>query len=153
MIDSIARTADIAAGCSHRLTWFAYKSACGSRGAKITEDDFARLASMVREASEFLVAAGQMAAPPTYFEQVAAIGLCYFRDCGADLAVLEVGLAGGSTRRTRWIESSRWLLRSTSIIRTYSAPQLKRSPLRKPRSLYPDAAVIGRQHTPSPVTC
>ena len=94
MIDSIARTA------GHRCALFTsphlvrIQERMRFRGREITEDDFARLASMVRAASEFLVASGQLAAPPTFFEQVAAIALCYFRDCGADLAVLEVGLGG-----------------------------------------------------------
>ena len=94
MIDSIARTA------GHRCALFTsphlvrIQERMQFRGREITEADFANLASMVRKASEFVVAGGQLAAPPTFFEQVAAIALCYFRDCGADLAVLEVGLGG-----------------------------------------------------------
>ncbi|MEK6323891.1 MAG: folylpolyglutamate synthase/dihydrofolate synthase family protein [Acidobacteriota bacterium] len=64
------------------------------RGREITETDFAKLASTVREASEALVAAGQLDAPPTFFEQITAIALCYFQECEAKLAVLEVGLGG-----------------------------------------------------------
>jgi dihydrofolate synthase / folylpolyglutamate synthase len=94
MIDSIARVA------GHRSALFTsphlirIQERIRFRGAEISEADFARLSSMVREAGEFLAASGQLAAPPTFFEQVAAIALCYFRDCEAELAVLEVGLGG-----------------------------------------------------------
>src|SRR4029453_5205919 len=64
------------------------------RGRDITEADFARLASVVRKASEELVSSGNLDAPPTFFEQVTAIALCNFQECEAELAVLEVGLGG-----------------------------------------------------------
>lgn len=63
-------------------------------GGEIAEADFARLASTVRKASEALVTAGRLDAPPTFFEQVTAIALCYFKEREAKLAVLEVGLGG-----------------------------------------------------------
>jgi len=61
---------------------------------EISEAEFARVATLVRQAGEALVDGGQLSAPPTFFEQIAAIALCYFRDCGTELAVLEVGLGG-----------------------------------------------------------
>ncbi|MFY9572226.1 MAG: folylpolyglutamate synthase/dihydrofolate synthase family protein, partial [Blastocatellia bacterium] len=64
------------------------------RGREITESDFARLASLVREASEALVASGHLEASPTFFEQITAIALKYFQECETELAVLEVGLGG-----------------------------------------------------------
>jgi dihydrofolate synthase / folylpolyglutamate synthase len=64
------------------------------QGREITEADFARLATIVRDASETLVAEGHLDAPPTFFEQVTAIALRYFQECDAQLAVLEVGLGG-----------------------------------------------------------
>jgi dihydrofolate synthase / folylpolyglutamate synthase len=63
-------------------------------GIEMTEEDFARLASIVRSASESLVAAGRLGALPTFFEQVTAIALLHFRERSADLAILEVGLGG-----------------------------------------------------------
>lgn len=63
-------------------------------GNEISEPEFARLASDVRLASEALVQAGELAALPTFFEQMTAIALLYFREQGAQLAVLEVGLGG-----------------------------------------------------------
>jgi dihydrofolate synthase/folylpolyglutamate synthase len=94
MVDSIARAA------GHRCALFTsphlvrIEERVQVDGEDIAESDFARLASRVREASEELVAIGRLEAAPTFFEQVAAIALCYFQERGAALAVLEVGLGG-----------------------------------------------------------
>lgn len=94
MLDSIARAA------GHRCALFTsphlvrIEERVQVDGEDITELDFARLASRVREASEELGAAGRLDAAPTFFEQIAAIALCYFQESGAALAVLEVGLGG-----------------------------------------------------------
>lgn len=94
MIDSIARAA------GHRCALFTsphlvrIEERVQVDGEDIGESDFARLASRVREASEELVAIGRLDAAPTFFEQIAAIALCYFQESGAALAVLEVGLGG-----------------------------------------------------------
>jgi dihydrofolate synthase/folylpolyglutamate synthase len=63
-------------------------------GEEISRDDFARLASKVRETAEHLVSDGQLAALPTFFEQVTAIALLAFQETGVALAVLETGLGG-----------------------------------------------------------
>jgi dihydrofolate synthase/folylpolyglutamate synthase len=63
-------------------------------GRAISAADFARLATAVRATGELLVAAGELPAPPTFFEQVTAIGYLYFAEQKVDLAVLEVGLGG-----------------------------------------------------------
>ena len=94
MIDSIARAAGHRCALLTSPHLVRIQERIRFRGREITEADFARLASIVREAGESLVDAGHLAAPPTFFEQVAAIALCYFRDCEAELAVLEVGLGG-----------------------------------------------------------
>lgn len=94
MIDSIARAA------RHRTALYTsphlvrIQERIRFNGAEITEGDFARLASIVREASERLVSSGELEALPTFFEQVTAIALLYFQQCGIALAVLEVGLGG-----------------------------------------------------------
>jgi len=94
MIDSIARAA------GHRTALFTSPhlvriqeriQVCGD---EITEDDFARLATKVRDAAESLVASGKLSAPPTFFEQVTAIALCCFAEREVELAILEVGLGG-----------------------------------------------------------
>ncbi|MDX2042133.1 MAG: folylpolyglutamate synthase/dihydrofolate synthase family protein [Acidobacteriota bacterium] len=63
-------------------------------GDDIAEDDFARLATIVRQAGETLVAKGLLEAPPTFFEQVTMIGYLHFAERQVDLAVLEVGMGG-----------------------------------------------------------
>jgi len=63
-------------------------------GVDISAEDFARLAGDVRDTGERLVAAGDLPALPTFFEQVTVIGFLYFAEKEVDLAVLEVGLGG-----------------------------------------------------------
>lgn len=63
-------------------------------GREISEDDFARLATIVRRTGELLVAEGRLAAVPTFFEQVTMIAYLHFAESKVDLAVLEVGMGG-----------------------------------------------------------
>lgn len=63
-------------------------------GKDIAEDDFARLATVVREAGEKLVAEKRLEAMPTFFEQVTMIAYLHFAESAVDLAVLEVGMGG-----------------------------------------------------------
>ena len=94
MIEAIARAA------GHRTALFTsphllrIEERIKVAGREISADSFAALATRVREAGEALVAEGKLLSPPTFFEQVTAIALTYFRDCHVDLAILEVGLGG-----------------------------------------------------------
>jgi dihydrofolate synthase/folylpolyglutamate synthase len=63
-------------------------------GKQISETDFARHTSAVREAAQQLVASGQIEALPTFFEQLTAIALLHFREAGIELAILETGMGG-----------------------------------------------------------
>lgn len=63
-------------------------------GTDISEEDFGRLATMVRETSESLVAADKLDRVPTFFEQVTAIALLAFAETKVELAILETGLGG-----------------------------------------------------------
>lgn len=63
-------------------------------GREISEEEFARIASVVRETSERLVADGGLEMVPTYFEQVTAVALVAFREAKVELAILETGLGG-----------------------------------------------------------
>lgn len=63
-------------------------------GEDISESEFARLATIVRETSESLFSSGKLSHTPTYFEQVTAIGLLAFANAGVELAILETGLGG-----------------------------------------------------------
>ena len=65
-----------------------------ANGAEISEEDFARHASIVREKSEKLVAEKNLPALPTFFEQVTAIALSAFREKQIEAAILETGIGG-----------------------------------------------------------
>ncbi len=63
-------------------------------GVDIGEKDFARIATLVRETAEELVARGELETVPTFFEQVTAIALVAFAEAKVELAILETGLGG-----------------------------------------------------------
>jgi len=63
-------------------------------GNDISEDDFARLATHVRETAEKLLAKDELEYRPTYFEQVTAMALIAFAEAKVELAILETGLGG-----------------------------------------------------------
>jgi len=63
-------------------------------GQEISEKDFARHATRIKETSEKLVAEGKLETVPTFFEQITAIALNAFAEEKIDLAILETGLGG-----------------------------------------------------------
>ncbi|MFZ1702050.1 MAG: folylpolyglutamate synthase/dihydrofolate synthase family protein [Pyrinomonadaceae bacterium] len=93
-LDSICNTAGIKTGTFTSPHLISITERIRINGLDISEDDFARLATRVREMSESLVADGSIESVPTYFEQVTAIALVAFADAGVDLAILETGLGG-----------------------------------------------------------
>src|SRR5215471_9895514 len=94
MIESIARSGDIVAGLytSPHLVRIEERIKVGGR--EIASEDFARLASRVRQAAERLIEKANLQALPSFFEQVTAIAFCHFQEAGIPLAILEVGLGG-----------------------------------------------------------
>ncbi|HVS80370.1 MAG TPA: cyanophycin synthetase, partial [Pyrinomonadaceae bacterium] len=63
-------------------------------GEQVSEADFARLTTQVKETAEELVKQGKLEALPTFFEHVTAIALLAFREAKVELAILETGLGG-----------------------------------------------------------
>lgn len=63
-------------------------------GYEISESEFAKYASIIRDTSEKLVATGELESVPTFFEQITANALYAFADMRVDLAILETGLGG-----------------------------------------------------------
>lgn len=63
-------------------------------GADIGDEDFARLATQIRETSEKLFSNGEIESIPTFFEQVTTIALTAFAEAGVELAILETGMGG-----------------------------------------------------------
>ncbi|MDQ5846386.1 MAG: bifunctional folylpolyglutamate synthase/dihydrofolate synthase [Acidobacteriota bacterium] len=93
-LDSICRAAGIRTGLYTSPHLVSITERIVIDGQDISEEDFARYASRVREAAERLVGQGKLAALPTFFEHVTAIALLAFKDAGVKLAVLETGLGG-----------------------------------------------------------
>jgi dihydrofolate synthase / folylpolyglutamate synthase len=60
----------------------------------ITNDDFAKLFTLVDSAATKLVERGELPHPPSFFELLTAVAFCYFAEQRIDIAVLEVGLGG-----------------------------------------------------------
>lgn len=94
MLESIARASGHRTGLLTSPHLVKIEERIRVAGKEIAEPDFARLVNEVRQASEALVAEKKLQALPTFFEQVTATALVYFRESGVDLAVLEVGLGG-----------------------------------------------------------
>ncbi len=92
--DSILRAAGIRSGLytSPHLDSITERIMIGGKG--ISPDDFARLATLVREKGEGLVSDGVLQFPPTFFEQITIIAYLFFAEQRIDLAVLEVGMGG-----------------------------------------------------------
>lgn len=94
MLDAIARAAGVTTGLYTSPHLSRITERIRINGSEITPGDFARLATRVRDISEALCHEGQLAALPTFFEQVTAMALLAFREAGVRLAILETGLGG-----------------------------------------------------------
>lgn len=93
-LDSICGQADIRRGLYTSPHLVSITERIKIDGDDISEEDFARLATRVRETAEFLLAEGRLGYTPTYFEQVTAIALLAFAEAKVELAILETGLGG-----------------------------------------------------------
>lgn len=94
MLDSICRAAGIRTGLYTSPHLVSITERIRIAGAEISEVDFARHTSTVRDASQRLLASNQIEALPTFFEQVTAIALLAFREAEIELAILETGMGG-----------------------------------------------------------
>ena len=63
-------------------------------GAEISDDDFARAFTEVRQVAEDLLRERALEQLPSFFEFLTATGFLYFARAEADFAVLEVGMGG-----------------------------------------------------------
>ena len=93
-LDSICRAAKIRTGLFTSPHLISITERIRIAGESITEEDFARLTSIVRRTAETLVSAGKLETLPTFFEHVTAIALLAFREAQVELAILETGLGG-----------------------------------------------------------
>jgi dihydrofolate synthase/folylpolyglutamate synthase len=94
VIDTALRCAGYAAAryTSPHLTRLEERFVIG--GAPVSVEDLRAAADRVRSAVEGLLAAGTLAAHPTFFEATTAVGFELFRRARVEVAVLEVGLGG-----------------------------------------------------------
>jgi dihydrofolate synthase / folylpolyglutamate synthase len=93
-LDSICRAAKIKTGLYTSPHLISITERIKINGADIGEDDFARLATKVRDTAEKLFAENTLEYIPTFFEQITAIALLAFAEAGVELAILETGLGG-----------------------------------------------------------
>jgi len=63
-------------------------------GVEISEDDFARAFSEIRQVVEGLLKDKALTQLPSFFEFLTAAGFLYFAQAGVDFSVLEVGMGG-----------------------------------------------------------
>lgn len=93
-LDSICREAGIKPGLYTSPHLVSITERIKIDGEDIAADEFARIATRIRETAERLLADGKLAYLPTYFEQVTTIGLLAFADAKVEFAILETGLGG-----------------------------------------------------------
>ncbi|NDD64912.1 MAG: bifunctional folylpolyglutamate synthase/dihydrofolate synthase, partial [Acidobacteria bacterium] len=91
MVESILRAAGIRTGLFISPHLVSITERIQVDGEAIPAEEFARLATVVREAGERLHRGGRLATVPTFFEQVTAIGYLWLAEQRVELAVLEVG--------------------------------------------------------------
>lgn len=92
MLASVCRAAGLRAGLYTSPHLVSVTERVRVSGREISREEFARLATRVRRASEEVLA--ESGALPTFFEQVTAVALEAFREARVELAVLETGLGG-----------------------------------------------------------
>ena len=93
-LDSICREADINVGVFTSPHLISITERIKIGGRQISENDFAKYASIVRETAERLLEKGEIEYRPTFFEQITAIALVAFAEANVQLAILETGLGG-----------------------------------------------------------
>ncbi len=93
-LDSICNSAGVATGTFTSPHLISITERLRINGEDVSEKDFARFATIVRDTAESLIASGELETTPTFFEQVTAIALLAFAEAKVDLAILETGLGG-----------------------------------------------------------
>jgi len=94
MIDSILRTAGLRTGLYTSPHLERINERVRLDGREISDTDFAATFTRLHAAIEELLAAGRLAAHPTFFECMTALAFEFFAKGGAQFAVCEVGMGG-----------------------------------------------------------
>ena len=93
-LDAICRSAGVNAGVFTSPHLISVTERIRFNRRDISENEFAAMATRVRETAEDLLSRGGIENTPTFFEQVTAIALLAFAEAGVELAILETGLGG-----------------------------------------------------------
>jgi dihydrofolate synthase/folylpolyglutamate synthase len=93
-IESICLQAGIRTGLNTSPHLVSITERIRINGVEISQEQFARYASLIKDVSIDLLRKGELEALPTFFEQVTAIAIKAFADAEIELAVLETGLGG-----------------------------------------------------------
>ncbi|MGQ0761810.1 MAG: bifunctional folylpolyglutamate synthase/dihydrofolate synthase [Acidobacteriota bacterium] len=94
MLESICRAGGFRVGLFTSPHLISITERIRVNGADITQDEFARLTTQVKQIAEELVRRGELQTLPTFFEHVTAIALLAFQEAKVELAILETGLGG-----------------------------------------------------------
>src|SRR5215471_7258277 len=93
-LDSICRAAGIRTGLFTSPHLIDITERTKTDGQPISAARFAQFTETVKATAEMLVARGELAALPTFFEHLTAIALLAFAESDVELAILETGLGG-----------------------------------------------------------
>src|ERR1700694_4276342 len=94
MLDSILRAAGLRTGLYTSPHLERINERIRLNGQEISDADFAATFTRLHKIIEELLAAGKLAAHPTFFECVTALAFEFFARAGAQFAVCEVGMGG-----------------------------------------------------------
>lgn len=94
VLDAICQAAGIRSGLYTSPHLISITERIRIAGTDISRDNFALLATQVKDAALKLLNQKQIDALPTFFEHVTAIALLAFRQANLKLAILETGLGG-----------------------------------------------------------
>jgi len=94
MLDSILRAAGLRTGLYTSPHLERINERVRLDGREISDADFASTFTRIHKMIEELLAAGKLAAHPTFFECVTALAFEFFARAGAEFAVCEVGMGG-----------------------------------------------------------
>ena len=149
MLDSICRGAGMRSGLYTSPHLVSITERIKIAGQQIGEDEFARHAATIRDASQRLLAGEQIEALPTFFEQLTAIALLAFREAGIELAILETGLGGRLDSTTAANASVVAITAIAMDHEQYLGGTIERVAGEKAAIIRPGVtAIIGRQHEP-----
>ena len=93
-LESICRHAGIRTGLFTSPHLISITERIRIEGQQISEDEFARHTTTVKETAGRLVEQAQLQTLPTFFEHITAIALLAFREASVEVAILETGLGG-----------------------------------------------------------